>query len=123
MLDHLSDRLSGRTIPIEPIHAAYRDALGEGFEGLADEVARIQQIWADCRQHFGKAGPFLFGTFTVADGMYAPVVTRFVTYGIKLMPVAASYVETMMGLPAMKDWVNAAKRETWVIDYPDPTKA
>jgi len=39
------------------------------------------------------------------------------------MPVAASYVETMMGLPAMKDWVNAAKRETWVIDYPDPTKA
>jgi len=90
---------------------------------VADEISRIQQIWADCRQHFGKAGPFLFGTFTVADGMYAPVVTRFVTYGIKLMPVAASYVETMMGLPAMKDWVDAAKRETWVIDYPDPTKA
>jgi glutathione S-transferase len=90
---------------------------------VAGEIARIQQIWTECRQRFGAAGPFLFGRFSVADGMFAPVVTRFRTYGVKLEPVAAAYVETVMGLPAMKEWVEAAKREPWVIDYPDPTKA
>jgi glutathione S-transferase len=83
----------------------------------------VQQIWTGCRQRFGGEGPFLFGRFSIADGMFAPVVTRFATYGVKLEPVAAAYVATIMNLPAMQEWIAAARRETWVIDYPDPTKA
>jgi glutathione S-transferase len=90
---------------------------------VAGDIARIQQIWGDCRKRFGQEGPFLFGGFTVADGMFAPVVTRFRTYGVALDPVSTAYVDTVMNLPAMKEWVEAAKRESWVIVYPDPTKA
>ncbi len=86
------------------------------------EIDRICAIWAQCRRNYGKGGPFLFGKFSIADGMFAPVVTRFTTYGVKLPPVAAAYVKTMMALPAMKEWIAAAKEEPWVIDYPDPTK-
>jgi glutathione S-transferase len=85
---------------------------------VPDEIARIQEIWIDCRQRHGSAGPFLFGRFTIADCMYAPVVTRFRTYGVKLAPMAGAYAEAMMNLPAMREWVGAAKREPWVIDYP-----
>ena len=90
---------------------------------VAGDIARIQQIWTDCRKRFGAEGPFLFGRFSVADAMFAPVATRFSTYGVKLEPVAAAYVETIMNLPAMKEWVDGARREPWVIVYPDPTKA
>ena len=90
---------------------------------VAGEIARVQQIWTDCRQRFGAGGPFLFGRFCVADAMFAPMVTRFATYGVELEPVAATYVETIMKLPAMIEWVDAARREPWVIVYPDPTKA
>src|SRR5262249_41401202 len=56
------------------------------------EIDRIVEIWTTCRRKFGKGGPFLFGEFSIADGMYAPVTTRFTTYGVKLPPVAAAYV-------------------------------
>jgi glutathione S-transferase len=90
---------------------------------VAGDIARIQQIWTDCRQRFGQEGPFLFGRFSIADAMFAPVVTRFQTYGVTLDPVCAAYRDTIMNLPAMKEWVEAARRESWVIVYPDPTKA
>jgi glutathione S-transferase len=86
------------------------------------EIDRIAEIWSQCRRKFGKDGPFLFGKFSIADGMYAPVVTRFVTYGVKLPPVAAAYVKTMINLPAMQEWIAAADKESWLIEYPDPTK-
>ena len=86
------------------------------------EIERIVEIWTQCRRKFGKGGPFLFGKFSIADGMYAPVVTRFVTYGVKLPPVAAAYVKTMINLPAMQEWIAAAGKESWLIEYPDPTK-
>lgn len=101
-----------------------RDLTGENrAHHVAGDIARIQQMWSDCRQRFGKEGPFLFGRFSVADAMFAPVATRFWTYGVKLEPVCAAYVDTIMNLPAMKEWVEAARREPWVIVYPDPTKA
>jgi glutathione S-transferase len=101
-----------------------QDLSGESLaHHVAGDIARIQKIWTDCRQRYGKEGPFLFGRFSVADGMFAPVVTRFATYGVKLEPVAAAYVEMIMKLPAMKEWVEAGRREPWVIVYPDPTKA
>ena len=92
------------------------------IEAVRGEVDRIAAIWSQCRRKFGKGGPFLFGKFSIADGMYAPVATRFDTYGVKLPPVTAAYVKTMMNLPAMREWIAAAKQEPWSIEYPDPLK-
>jgi glutathione S-transferase len=91
-------------------------------QAVKGEIDRIAALWAQCRRKYGKGGAFLFGKFSIADGMFAPVVTRFATYGVKLPPVAAAYVKTMMALPAMKEWIAAAKEEPWVINYPDPAK-
>jgi len=79
------------------------------------EISRMQQIWADCRKRFGTGGPFLFGKFSIADCMFAPVVTRFRTYGVKLEPVNEAYAEAVMTHPAMVEWIEGAKREPWVI--------
>jgi glutathione S-transferase len=82
------------------------------------QVDRIQEIWSDCRKRHGGEGPFLFGRFSIADGMFAPVATRFRTYGVALAPENAAYVDAIMTLPAMQEWVAAAKREPWEIVYP-----
>lgn len=80
------------------------------------DIARVQAIWKDCRNRFGATtdgegagGPFLFGGFTVADAMFAPVATRFRTYGIALDPVCQAYVDAVMRLPAIAEWIAAAK--------------
>lgn len=77
------------------------------------DIDRIVAIWTECRTHFGATGPFLFGQFTWADAYYAPVVTRFVTYSTPLPPVAKTYVETILALPAMQEWIAAAHAEPW----------
>lgn len=79
------------------------------------DILRIQQIWQDCRSRYGKSGEFLFGKFSIADAMYAPVTFRFVTYDVALSPVAQAYVDTMQNLPAMQEWLAAAKAETEVM--------
>jgi glutathione S-transferase len=75
-------------------------------------VARVDEIWRDCRQAYGKGGPFLFGAFTGADAMYAPVVHRFRTYAIDVGAEARAYMETMMALPAFREWTEAGSAET-----------
>ncbi len=75
------------------------------------DMARIQQIWQDCRGRFGGDGDFLFGRFGLADCMYAPVATRFRTYGVSLDPVSAAYVDAIYALPAMQEWIAAAAQE------------
>jgi len=97
--EHLSMDVS-RTIALPAVPAAAQA-----------DIDRIQFIWSDCRARFGKGGPFLFGAFTIADAMYAPVVTRFKTYGAALNPVCRAYADAIMSLPAMKDWVAAAMKE------------
>jgi glutathione S-transferase len=77
------------------------------------DVRRIMEIWRDARTRFGEGGDFLFGAFSAADCMYAPVATRFVSYGIDVDPVSAAYVEAIYALPAFKDWQQAAFEETW----------
>lgn len=77
------------------------------------EIDRIIAIWTECRDRFGSGGPFLFGNFSWADAFYAPVATRFVTYGIPLSGVAQAYVDTILALPAMQEWIAAAKVEPW----------
>jgi glutathione S-transferase len=85
-------------------------------EDARANIARIEEIWTDCRTRYGKAGPFLFGAFTAADAMYAPVVHRFRTYAIKVGPLAQAYMETMMALPAFAEWTKAGLAETLVIE-------
>jgi glutathione S-transferase len=75
-----------------------------------DDVERVQAIWTDCRRR-AEAGPFLFGRFSVADAMFAPVVWRFRTYGVELASAAREYYETMLELPSMKEWEQDAVAE------------
>ena len=83
----------------------------------AVEIARIQELWSQCRAYAGTRGPWLFGEYSVADAMYAPVALRFHTYGAQLDPVAGGYVATVLADPHMRDWRAAAAAETWTIDY------
>ena len=79
------------------------------FPGAQADIDRIVTIWREC---LASGGPYLFGARTVADAMYAPVVTRFVTYDVKLDPVCAGYCERIMAMPEMVEWVEAAKAES-----------
>jgi glutathione S-transferase len=94
----------------------------------AADVARIEALWTDCRHRFGAAGPFLYGHFTAADAMYAPIVSRFHTYGVEVGAAARAYMDAVMALPAWNEWRAAALREPWVmqgneVDWPDVVKA
>lgn len=92
------------------------DRHGEGMTpDSAADIARIQALWADCRARFGQGGPFLFGGFTIADAMFAPVVTRFETYGVAVDAVSRAYMDAVQALPAMQEWTAAAKAEPWVL--------
>jgi glutathione S-transferase len=82
---------------------------------VQDNIARIQNMWNDCRAKFGAGGPFLFGAFSNADAMYAPVVTRFKTYGVALTGAAKTYAETMLDFAPMRQWYAEAAQEKWVI--------
>lgn len=84
---------------------------GRTTASLAD-VARILAIWTDCRARFGAGGDFLFGRFSIADAMYAPVVLRFQTYGVALDGPAKGYAEAILALPALREWVADAVAET-----------
>jgi glutathione S-transferase len=79
-------------------------------------IARIEEIWVDCRRRYGTQGPFLFGAFSGADAMYAPVVYRFRTYAIDLFAEAKTYMETMLALPAVEEWTKAGLAETLRIE-------
>jgi glutathione S-transferase len=79
-------------------------------------IARIEEIWRDCRQRYGKGGRFLFGAFCGADAMYAPVVHRFRTYAIDVGAEAKAYMETMIALPAFREWTEAGLAETLRIE-------
>ena len=78
------------------------------------EIARIETIWNDCRSRFGSQGSFLFGPFSIADAMYAPVVSRLRTYGVTLAGEAREYAAAIHALPAMQEWIAGAHAETEV---------
>jgi glutathione S-transferase len=86
---------------------------------VAADVARVTAIWTDCRTRYGaqdaSGGPFLFGEFTAADAMYAPVCTRLVGYSIPLDPVARAYCDAIYALPAFQAWREAALAEPWIV--------
>lgn len=94
-------------------------------EGLTPEslqdIKRINTLWNDCRARFGRAGEFLFGSFCIADAMYAPVALRFITYEVKLDDVSAAYVNAITALPAVRQWIVDAHAETEIIPSFEPT--
>ena len=84
---------------------------GRTPESLAD-IARIFAMWSDCRARYAKDGPYLFGRFSIADAMYAPVVLRFRTYAVELPPDCRAYADAILALPALQDWIAASAAET-----------
>jgi glutathione S-transferase len=80
------------------------------------DVNRITAIWRDCRKRFGADGAFLFGAFSNADAMYAPVVSRFRTYRVELEEVTQAYCDAIWALPAMQEWAVAAGNEPMIIE-------
>lgn len=80
-------------------------------DATKSQIARIIACWSEALAEFGKDGGFLFGRFSIADCMYAPVVSRFRTYSIEVPPQVDAYCTRMMALPAMIDWGKAAKAE------------
>jgi glutathione S-transferase len=97
-----------------PLNARARNRHTPMTPGLEADIERIDEIWNDCRSRFGKSGgPWLFGDYTIADAMYAPVVLRFNTYGAPLSGTARWYVATALEDPAMQEWLLAARNETW----------
>lgn len=92
-----------------PVKARALDA------AAAADAARIDSLWSICRAQFGAGGPFLYGAFSAADAMYAPVVWRFHTYAVEVSPVVAAYMRAVLALPASIEWREAARREPWVL--------
>ena len=84
-------------------------------ETVARDVARIEEIWAKCRKSFGKGGPFLFGKFSGADAMFAPVVSRFETYRIPVSKVTRVYMDAVLATSAFQKWKADAAKEPWII--------
>jgi glutathione S-transferase len=82
---------------------------------VAADVARITKIFREARAKFGSGGPFLYGTFSAADGMYAPVCTRLRTYSIDIDPASQAYVDAVLAHPAYQQWLAEANAEPWVL--------
>lgn len=93
---------------------------GRGL-GVAEDIARVCEIWRDCRARY-RGGEFLFGAFTIADAMFAPVVLRFRTYEVALDPVCRRYADAILALPAIETWLDMARAEPEVVpryEYPE----
>jgi glutathione S-transferase len=95
---------------------------GRLLTAVARDISRIEAIWTDCRRRYAADGPYLFGQFSIADAMYAPVVSRFVTYAIELGPAAAAYAKQIQQLPLWTEWAAAAEAEAGA-ERPDSERA
>ena len=115
------------------MHAGFRDLRsampmnirdshpGKGMNAaVRRDIDRIVALWSDCHARYGGGKPLLFGQFTIADAFYAPVVMRFVTYAVALPPVAQAYADALCALPAVQEWVMAARRETAFVAADEP---
>ena len=85
-------------------------------EPVKEEINRILQLWAQARARWGGTGDFLFGDWCAADIMYAPVVTRFISYGVQVPNFAAAYVKAVLSHPHVSEWIDKAQDEPWVIE-------
>ena len=85
-----------------------RDAQGE--------ITRIKWLWLQCKERYGQEGEWLFGNYSIADAMFAPIVLRFVGYGVNLNTFESTYVKTVLATPSMQAWIEAGKVEKEVIE-------
>lgn len=115
------------------MHAGFRDLRaampfniraahpGKGLNAaVKKDIERIAAIWAPCRARYGDAGDMLFGAFSIADAFYAPVVMRFATYAVELDSVAQAYADAVRALPAVREWMAQAYRETAFVAADEP---
>ena len=98
-----------------PMNLGKRFATRDRGPGVGRDVERLTGLWQQARERFGAGGPFLYGEFSAADAMYAPVVTRLDTYGIAVDPVSQDYMQAVLALPAYREWLAAALAEPWVV--------
>ena len=99
-----------------PMNCRRAKAIEASTPELDREIARVSEIWRSCRESFGDSGSFLFGNFSIADVMYAPVVLRFKSYLIELGVVEAEYMQSMLSLASLREWIDDALTEKEVID-------
>ncbi len=99
-----------------PMNARARNRHAGLTPGLESDIDRVDEIWNDCRRRFGAGGPWLFGEYSVADAMFAPVVLRFNTYGARVSETARWYMATALEDAALQSWLAAAKAEPWTIE-------
>jgi glutathione S-transferase len=85
-------------------------------EPVKEEIDRVLQLWAQARARFGGTGDYLFGDWCAADMMYAPVVTRFITHGVKVPNFAGAYMKCVLSHPHVAEWIDKAQDEPWVIE-------
>jgi glutathione S-transferase len=94
---------------------------GKGMSAeVQRDIDRILANWTLCRERFGRGGALLFGAFTAADAFYAPVASRFATYGVPLPAVARAYLDAVLALPAVREWSAAARAEPEVVAEEEP---
>lgn len=142
IIEYIAERFPEKQLwPEQPSHRAHARSISaemhSGFAALRNEcgmnlhrpvraiglsadacanIARIEEIWGECRTRYGRSGPFLFGAFGAADAMFAPVVHRFHTYAVAVNEETHRYMDTMMTLPAFQEWTKAGLAETIVIE-------
>lgn len=84
-------------------------------DGIKADVARLEYLWSEARKLHGKGGPYLFGKFTIADAMFAPVVTRLNTYAIPVSKSTRAYMDTVLNSAAFQGWLKDALKEKWIV--------
>ncbi|MGV2863919.1 glutathione S-transferase family protein [Achromobacter sp. AGC39] len=89
-------------------------------EAARQDIERVQAIWRDTRAQFGQGGPFLFGQFSIADAFYAPVVSRFTTYNVAATGAVRDYMDAVIALPAMQEWIRDARAEATFVPEDEP---
>ena len=94
-----------------PLNCRARGRKVQVTESLRSDVARVIELWSDLRTRFAAGGPWLFGEFSAADAMYAPVALRFVTYGVEIENPAQSFLRAVLGSPDIQEWLSAAREE------------
>jgi glutathione S-transferase len=98
-----------------PMNLGKKHESKERGSAVSADVARICAIWNEARTQFGAGGDFLFGEFSAADAMFAPLATRIVTYSIPVDTQSQAYVDTIYELPAFKEWQKSALNERWIV--------
>jgi glutathione S-transferase len=100
-----------------PMNCRATDRRVQQTDALAADIQRIQAMWTECRRRNSEEGPWLFGVFSIADAMYAPVVSRFHTYGVVCDASAAEYMKSVLDDIDVKRWYEAARHEAEVIEH------